>query len=116
MDDLGERMDDVLLLAFTEFGRTAAQNGTAGTDHGWAGCLFAVGGAVARASSTSGPSRRVVAEWPGLEQEQLQDGRDLLHTTDFRDVLGELVRVHLGNPNVEELFPAHAFSPVGLVA
>ncbi|MBX3407030.1 MAG: DUF1501 domain-containing protein [Phycisphaeraceae bacterium] len=119
--DLGDRMDDVLVATLTDFGRTAAENGTAGTDHGWANCMFLVGGAVqrghaaARAGGNSLP-RKVVAKWPGLAPDQLHERRDLLHTTDFRDVLGEVVGTFLGNENIKAVLPRHEFKGVGLVA
>ena len=78
----------------------------------------ALGGPVARANvaaAEAGRSRNVVTSWPGLAPDQLHQRRDLLHTTDFRDVRAELVRVHLGNPNLEKVLPAHEFKPVGLV-
>ncbi|MDE1170269.1 MAG: DUF1501 domain-containing protein [Verrucomicrobium sp.] len=107
--DLGSRMENVLVLTLSDFGRTAKENGTKGTDHGWANCMLAVGGPV------KNRPRPVLGNWPGLGPEQLHERRDLLHTTDFRDVLGEVVRVHLGNPNIERILPGHAFQPVGLV-
>ncbi len=118
-EDLAERMDDVVIVTLTDFGRTAAENGTGGTDHGWANCMLLLGGPVARANTAAaaaGAPRKVVTKWPGLAPHQLHEGRDLLHTTDFRDVLAELVRVHLGNPHLETILPQHAFSPVGVVA
>ncbi|MCP3902128.1 MAG: DUF1501 domain-containing protein [Planctomycetes bacterium] len=117
--DLEDQMDDVLVVTLTDFGRTAAENGTGGTDHGWANCMFVVGGAVQRASraaASAGNERKVVTDWPGLAPDQLHEGRDLLHTTDFRDVLAELVRVHLGNANLEKVLPNHEVKPVGLIA
>lgn len=117
--DLGDRLDDVVVVTLTDFGRTAAENGAGGTDHGWANSMLLVGGPVARAhaqAAAAGNPRKVVANWPGLAPDQLHEGRDLLHTTDFRDVLAELVRVHLGNPNLETVLPGHAFAPVGLIA
>jgi uncharacterized protein (DUF1501 family) len=50
---------------------------------------------------------KVYGEWPGLEEEQLYEGRDLALTTDFRDVLGELVVSHMGNPNLSAVFPGY---------
>ncbi|NNM26243.1 MAG: DUF1501 domain-containing protein [Phycisphaerales bacterium] len=116
MADLESRLDDVLVVTLTDFGRTAAENGTGGTDHGWANAMLVLGGGVKRAQ-TSHPDgeRPVIANWPGLAPDQLHEGRDLLHTIDFRDVLGELVRVHLGNPNLTAVLPGHEFKPVGLV-
>ncbi|MCA3004549.1 MAG: DUF1501 domain-containing protein [Planctomycetaceae bacterium] len=116
--DLGDRMDDVVVVTLTDFGRTAAENGTAGTDHGWANAMLVMGGAVQRANKAAaaeGKPRLVAGRWPGLAPDQLNQRRDLLHTTDFRDVLGELVRVHLGNQNIQTVLPSHTFKPVGLV-
>ncbi|MFG0329783.1 MAG: DUF1501 domain-containing protein [Phycisphaerales bacterium] len=118
LSDLEDRMDDVVVVTLTDFGRTAAENGTAGTDHGWANCMLLAGGPVARANALAaqnGAARKVVANWPGLAPDQLHEGRDLLNTTDFRDVLAELVRVHLGNDNLERVLPDHEFKRVGLV-
>lgn len=117
--DLGDRLDDTLIVTLTDFGRTAAENGTRGTDHGWANCMFLLGGGVGRGHGASGAemaSRRVIADWPGLAPDQLHEGRDLLHTTDFRDVLAEIVRVHLGNDNLERLIPGREFRHLGLIA
>lgn len=118
--DLGDRMDDVLVATLTDFGRTAAENGTGGTDHGWANCMFLVGGAVQRghaAARAAGDSsaRKVVSKWPGLAPDQLHERRDLQHTTDFRDVLGEVVGTFLGNENIKTVLPRHEFKAVGLV-
>ncbi len=113
--DLGARLDDTLVVTLTDFGRTAAENGTRGTDHGWANCMFLVGGAVRRGPA-AGEGRKIVANWPGLAPDQLHEGRDLLHTTDFRDVLAELVTSHLGNDNLQKLLPGHEFKRVGLIA
>ena len=111
--DLENKLDDVLVVTLSDFGRTAAENGTGGTDHGWANCMFAMGGPVL-AASAGGP-RNVIGRWPGLLPEQLHEKRDLLHTTDFRDVLGEIVRAHLGNPNIQTILPSHTFQNVGLI-
>ncbi|HVN05660.1 MAG TPA: DUF1501 domain-containing protein [Bryobacteraceae bacterium] len=97
--DLGDRMNDVALVTMSEFGRTARENGDRGTDHGHANCMFVMGGGVR--------GGKVYGQWPGLAEEQLYEGRDLNLTTDFRDVLSELVRVQLGNPNVHTVFPGY---------
>ncbi len=112
LGDLCDRMDDVLVLTLSDFGRTAAENGTRGTDHGWANCLFAFGGPVKKAAQ----GRKVLGTWPGLAPEMLHEGRDLQHTTDFRDAIAEAVRVHLGNPNLEKVLPGWTFKPVGIAA
>jgi len=97
--DLGDRMADVAVVTMSEFGRTARENGSRGTDHGHANVMFVMGGGI---------NGGIRGEWPGLEQEQLYDGRDLNITTDFRDVLSELVTHHLGNRQVGAVFPGYA--------
>lgn len=77
--DLGPRLADVTLLTMTEFGRTAKENGTRGTDHGTASVSLVLGGGVA--------GGRVIADWPGLGA--LFEGRDLRSTTDLRSVMSE---------------------------
>jgi uncharacterized protein (DUF1501 family) len=97
--DLGDRMEDVTLVTMSEFGRTVKENGDRGTDHGHANVMFVMGGDVR--------GGKIYGDWPGLQEEQLYDGRDLALTTDFRDVLGELVAKHLGNPNLKSVFPGY---------
>ncbi len=97
--DLGDRMEDVTLVTMSEFGRTAKENGNRGTDHGHANAMFVMGGDVR--------GGKVYGDWPGLEPEQLYEGRDLNLTTDFRDVLSELVSHHLGNRNLKAVFPGY---------
>jgi len=116
MTDMEDRMDDVVVATLTDFGRTAAENGTGGTDHGWANCMFVAGGAVKRAASARTGASPVLTRWPGLAPDQLHQNRDLLHTTDFRDCLAELVAVHLGNADLKSVLPSHTFKPVGLIA
>jgi uncharacterized protein (DUF1501 family) len=98
--DLGDRMGDVAVVTMSEFGRTARENGDRGTDHGHANCMFVMGGDVR--------GGKVYGEWPGLQQEQLYEARDLNLTTDFRDVLGELVKGQLGNQDLNKVFPGYA--------
>lgn len=105
--DLGDRMADVVILTMSEFGRTARQNGSGGTDHGHAGCLFVIGGAV--------KGGHVHGRWPGLEPEQLNEGRDLALTTDFRSVFGEVVRKHLGATRLDAIFPGFTPGELGLL-
>ncbi len=97
--DLGDRLEDVAVVTMSEFGRTAKENGNRGTDHGHANVMFAFGGAIR--------GGKVYGEWPGLGPEQLHENRDLALTTDFRDVLGELVSKHLGNKNLAGVFPGY---------
>jgi len=98
--DLGDRMADVTVVTMSEFGRTARENGDRGTDHGHANVMFAFGGDIR--------GGKVYGDWPGLAEEQLYESRDLNLTTDFRDVLGELVTRHLGNRQVASVFPGYA--------
>jgi uncharacterized protein (DUF1501 family) len=97
--DLGDRMEDVVIVTMSEFGRTAAENGNAGTDHGHGNVMMVLGGGVR--------GGRLYGEWPGLEPDQLYERRDLAVTTDFRDVLGELVNGHLGQ-KADQVFPGYA--------
>jgi uncharacterized protein (DUF1501 family) len=97
--DMGDRMADVAVVTMSEFGRTAKENGTRGTDHGHANVMFVMGGGI---------NGGIRGEWPGLQPEQLYEGRDLNITTDFRDVLGELVTNHLGNRSAASVFPGYA--------
>jgi uncharacterized protein (DUF1501 family) len=87
---LGPAWNDTVVLAASEFGRTAQVNGTLGTDHGTAGVAFLLGGRVA--------GGRVLGQWPGLAQNQLFEGRDLAPTTDLRAVAKALLKEHLGLP------------------
>ncbi len=97
--DLGTRRDDVLVVTLTEFGRTARENGNRGTDHGHASASFVIGSALR--------GGRVHGRWPGLEPSALFEGRDLAVTTDFRDLLGELLDGHLGLTSLASVFPGH---------
>jgi uncharacterized protein (DUF1501 family) len=97
--DLGDRMEDVIILTMSEFGRTVRQNGTGGTDHGHGGSMFAIGGAV--------KGGKVYGKWPGLEREQLHEGRDLALTTDMRAVFAEIAARHLGASKLERIFPGY---------
>lgn len=100
--DLGQRMDDVVILTMSEFGRTVRENGNRGTDHGHANAMFVVGNAVR--------GGKIYGQWPGLKSEQLYEGRDLALTTDFRDVFGEVAKKHLGAENLRAVFPGYASS------
>lgn len=89
-DGLSGVWDRTAILAVTEFGRTAAQNGTGGTDHGTASAAFAMGGAV--------DGGRVIAEWPGLRAGDLFEGRDLAPTQDMHGLFKAALVDHLGLP------------------
>jgi uncharacterized protein (DUF1501 family) len=101
--DLGDLRDDTVVVSMSEFGRTARENGNRGTDHGHANVMFVMGGPV--------KGGKVYGRWPGLDQSQLYEGRDLALTTDFRQVLGEAVYSHLGNKALDEVFPGYESQP-----
>jgi uncharacterized protein (DUF1501 family) len=106
--DMGDRMEDIVLVTMSEFGRTAQENGNNGTDHGHGNVMMVLGGPV--------QGGKVYGKWPGLAPEQLNEGRDLAVTTDFRDVLGEVVTGHLGQKDLEPVFPGFKRGkPVGLL-
>jgi uncharacterized protein (DUF1501 family) len=100
--DLGARIEDVLVMVVTEFGRTAAQNGSSGTDHGFAHCGLFLGGSVR--------GGRVHGDWPGLSRGALNEGRDLRYTVDFRDVFLSAAR-WLGVSDPEAVIPGYAPGP-----
>jgi uncharacterized protein (DUF1501 family) len=93
-------MDDVVLVTLTEFGRTVRENGDRGTDHGHASVSFVMGGAV--------KGGKVHGRWPGLSPDRLYEGRDLALTTDFRDLLAEVLVRHLGIGDIAAVFPGRA--------
>ena len=101
--DLGDRMEDVCVLTMSEFGRTVEENGSGGTDHGHATAMFVLGGSVKGGT--------IYGDWPGLEREQLFEGRDLAVTTDFRNLFAEIVVKHLGNNAVDAVFPGFHYNP-----
>ena len=108
--DLGDRLEDVVLVTLSEFGRTARENGNRGTDHGHANVMFALGGPVR--------GGKVYGRWPGLSPEVLYEGRDLDLTSDFRTVCGEVISRHLGQKDLGKIFPGFrtASQPLGLIA
>ncbi len=101
--DLGDDAENVTLVTMSEFGRTAHENGTGGTDHGHANAMFVLGGRV--------NGGKVYGKWPGLSNEQLNQGRDLALTTDYRAVLAEVLTHTLGAENLEKVFPDAALDP-----
>ncbi len=106
--DLGERMADVVVLTMSEFGRTVAENGNVGTDHGHATAMFALGGGVR--------GGKVYGAWPTLDPATRFEGRDLAVTTDFRDLFSEVTTRHLGAVDPAAVFPGYANpKPVGLM-
>ena len=95
--DLGKLMDDVVLITMSEFGRTAKENGSRGTDHGHANSMLILGNSV--------KGGKVYGEWKGLKNDKLYEGRDLDVTTDFRDVFAEAAQKHLGTRDLAKIFP-----------
>src|SRR5258707_666790 len=95
--DLGNLGENTVIVTMSEFGRTARENGNRGTDHGHANVMFVLGGPV--------KGGKVYGRWPGLQPDQLYEGRDLAVTTDFRQVLSEAVYHHLGNKELAKVFP-----------
>ena len=106
--DLGDRMADVVVVTMSEFGRAVRENGSRGTDHGHGNAMLVLGGNV--------KGGKVYGKWPGLEREQLYQGRDLAITTDFRDVFAECVAGHLGARDLSRIFPGYTYKqPLGLI-
>jgi uncharacterized protein (DUF1501 family) len=101
--DMGDDAGNITLVTMSEFGRTAHENGTGGTDHGHANAMFVLGGNV--------KGGKVYGRWPGLDNDQLNEGRDLVLTTDFRQVLGEVVSETLGANNLDIVFPGAKLAP-----
>jgi uncharacterized protein (DUF1501 family) len=101
--DMGSDAENITLVTMSEFGRTARQNGTGGTDHGHANVMFVLGGQV--------KGGKVYGRWPGLSDGQLNEGRDLAVTTDFRRVLGEAAYKTLGSKDMERVFPGARVAP-----
>ena len=108
--DLGDRMADVVVLTMSEFGRTVAENGNRGTDHGHGTAILVLGGGVR--------GGKVYGHWPGLERDRLFEGRDLAVTTDFRALFTEVAIRHLGIAATTSLFPGWTppARPLGLYA
>ena len=105
--DMGDAAGNVTLVTMSEFGRTARENGTGGTDHGHANAMFVLGGQV--------KGGKVYGKWPGLDDGQLNEGRDLALTTDYRQVLGEVVTRTLGAENLETVFPGARLNRAGFL-
>jgi len=105
--DMGDSAENITLVTMSEFGRTAHENGTGGTDHGHANAMFVLGGRV--------NGGKVYGKWPGLANEQLNQGRDLALTTDYRAVLGEVVTRTIGVRDLEKVFPGANLDPAGFL-
>ena len=101
--DMGDRIQDIVFVTMSEFGRTARENGNRGTDHGHANCMLVMGGDV--------KGGKVYGRWPGLNEGQLNEGRDLVLTTDFRTVIGEILQKHIGVRDLAPVFPGFDNNP-----
>jgi uncharacterized protein (DUF1501 family) len=104
--DLGPALDDVTLVTLSEFGRRAGENGSGGTDHGHGNAVLLLGGGVVGGT--------VHGRWPGLAAGDLVDG-DLAGTTDYRQVLAEVLTARCGVGSVAQVFPGLAPAPLGVV-
>ncbi len=103
--DLDSHMSGVTVVTMSEFGRRVAENGSSGTDHGHGNMMLLMGGGVI--------GGQVFSDWPTLASNALDDG-DLAITTDYRDVLADVVGARLGNPALDQVFPNHSVTPLGL--
>ena len=104
--DMLAQLDDYLLVCLSEFGRHAAENGSGGTDHGHGNAMFVMG-------DVNGG--QVIADWPGLSSADLDQG-DLAITTDYRDILGEILVERLGVTDLTPICPQYALVPRGIVS
>jgi len=105
--DMAAYLDDYILFGLTEFGRHMRENFSAGFDHGHGSCLFLMGGGV--------NGGQVRADWPGLFLDDLDQG-DLAITTDYRDVLGEILKKRLGLTDLAPIFPFHTYTDHGFLS
>lgn len=105
--DMVDRLGALTVVVISEFGRRVAENASLGTDHGHGGALWVLGGQIA--------GGRVHGRWPGLAPDQLIGPGDLAITTDYRDVLGEIVARRLNNPQLQAVFPGYSPQPIGIV-
>ncbi|MFQ5424924.1 MAG: DUF1501 domain-containing protein [Phycisphaerae bacterium] len=97
--DMLDRLGSLTLVALSEFGRRVAENGSGGCDHGHGNALFVMGGNV--------NGGRVFADWPGLQPDTLYENRDLAVTTDYRDILAEILAHRAGNTQLDTVFPGY---------
>lgn len=106
---LGEAYGRTVILVISEFGRTARENGNGGTDHGHGNAMWVMGGPV--------NGGKIYGDWPGLEEDELHEGRDLAVTTDFRSVIGSILKDHMGfaAPQTGSIFPAQMLRNLQIV-
>jgi uncharacterized protein (DUF1501 family) len=108
VDTLGDHIDRVTVVVLSEFGRRVAPNGAGGTDHGRGSAALILGGGIR--------GGKVYARWPGMAADALDHDGNLPVTTDFRDVLAEIVDRRLGNPKVDQVFPDYKPNYLGFTA
>lgn len=106
-EDLAPELDKITVVVMSEFGRRVQENAGLGTDHGHGNMMMVVGGHV--------QGGKVFANWPGLHPDQLTGPGDLHITIDYRDILGEILRTRLKNPQVQEVFAGYTIQERGLV-
>ena len=105
--DMVDHMSKLTTVTMSEFGRRAYENGSLGTDHGHGSMMMVLGGNV--------DGGKVHGQWPGLEEGQLIGPGDLAVTTDYRDVLSEVLSKRLNNPATSDVFPEYQPQPLGVV-
>jgi uncharacterized protein (DUF1501 family) len=103
--DLDQHMGKVTVVVMSEFGRRVGENGSSGTDHGHGNVMLIMGGSI--------HGGKVYHRWPTLRPEKLDDG-DLAITTDYREVLTELLTRRLNNPALDQVFPGFSATPLGI--
>lgn len=105
--EMRDQLGNLTVVTMSEFGRRAAENGSLGTDHGHGSMMMVLGEHV--------DGGKVHGDWPGLQADQLVGPGDLAVTTDYRNVLGEIIQKRLNNPAMEAIFPNYAFRNISLV-
>jgi uncharacterized protein (DUF1501 family) len=105
--DMGHELARVSVVVMTEFGRRLAENSSLGTDHGRASFMFVMGGGAI--------GGKVHAKWPGIEDHQLDETGDLRVTTEYRDVLAEVLANRMRNESIPTTFAGYKPNPVGVV-
>ena len=108
---LGQAWRETVVIVVSEFGRTAAENGSRGTDHGTGGFALLAGGAV--------EGGRIVGDWPGLSERALYEGRDVLAANSYERLFKAVLIGHLGVADARPVFPGYEVSPSrfpGLIA
>ncbi|MDX1811551.1 MAG: DUF1501 domain-containing protein [Gammaproteobacteria bacterium] len=103
--DLGDKMNDVVILTCTEFGRTVKENGGKGTDHGNGSSWFMFGKSI---------NGGIHGDWPGLNADQLLHGRYLNFSVDYRNIIGDILLSHLSVPDISPILLEHSYTPLGL--